>query len=61
MADCNTNFCYLSVTMIANERSFSMLKVIKTYLMTSMGQERLNAPAVISIENYEARWIDWKS
>ena len=33
------------------ERSFSKLKLIKTYLRSTMSQERLNGLAMISIEN----------
>ncbi|XP_057662499.1 uncharacterized protein LOC130897582 [Diorhabda carinulata] len=37
------------------ERSFSKLKLIKTYLRSTMSQERLNALAIISIENEDAK------
>lgn len=39
----------LPVTVASAERSFSKLKLIKTYLRSSMGQERLSGLAVISI------------
>ena len=39
------------VTVASAERSFSKLKLIKTYLRTTMSQERLNGLAMISIEN----------
>jgi hypothetical protein len=39
------------VTVASMERSFSKLKLIKTYLQTTMSQERLSGLAMISIEN----------
>ncbi|KAL6486779.1 hypothetical protein MHYP_G00034050 [Metynnis hypsauchen] len=39
----------LPVTVAAAERSFSRLKLIKTYLRSTMGQERLSGLSVISI------------
>ncbi|XP_034056012.1 uncharacterized protein LOC117535596 [Gymnodraco acuticeps] len=39
----------IPVTVAAGERSFSKLKLIKTYLRSSMAQERLNGLALISI------------
>lgn len=43
--------CTLPVTVASAERSFSKLKLIKTYLRSSMAQERLSGLAVISINN----------
>ncbi|XP_057214502.1 zinc finger MYM-type protein 1-like isoform X2 [Triplophysa rosa] len=43
--------CTLPVTVASAERSFSKLKLIKTYLRSSMAQERLNALAIISINH----------
>ena len=40
----------LPVTVASGERSFSKLKLIKTYLRTSMSQDRLSALGVLSIE-----------
>ncbi len=40
----------LSITVASGERSFSALKLIKTYLRSTMKQERLSALALISIE-----------
>ena len=34
------------------------LKLIKTYLSSSMGQERLSGLAILSIENSRARTLD---
>ncbi|XP_066950844.1 uncharacterized protein [Macrobrachium rosenbergii] len=43
--------CTLSVTVASAERSFSKLKLIKTYLRSSMGQDRLSGLAIISINH----------
>ena len=44
-------FATLPVTTAAGERSFSALKLIKTYLRTSMQENRLNALALLYINN----------
>ncbi|KAG0729014.1 COP9 signalosome complex subunit 3 [Chionoecetes opilio] len=41
--------CTLPVTVASAERSFSKLKLIKTYLRSSMGQNRLSGLSIISI------------
>jgi hypothetical protein len=41
----------IPVTVASAEMSFSKLKLIKTYLWTTMSQERLSGLAMISIEN----------
>lgn len=41
----------IPVTVAAAERSFSKLKLIKTYLRSSMAQEHLSGLVVISINN----------
>jgi hypothetical protein len=41
----------MPVSFASGERSFSELKLIKTYLRSSMSQERLNSLATLSIEN----------
>lgn len=53
-------FLYLTipVTVASAERSFSKLKLIKTYLRNSMNQNRLSSLAMLSIENNVARSID---
>jgi len=44
-------FLTIPVTEASCERSFSKLKIIKNYLRSSIGQERLSGLAIISIEN----------
>lgn len=51
-------FCTLPVTVASAERSFSKLKLIKSYLRSSIAQERLDSLALISIENEAARQLD---
>ena len=51
-------FLTLPVTVATAERSFSKLKFIKNYLRNSMGQERLNALALLSIEASRAKVMD---
>jgi hypothetical protein len=48
----------IPVTVSSGERSFSKLKLIKTYLRSSMSNERLNSLALLSIENAIAQEID---
>ena len=48
----------LPVTVATAERSFSKLKLIKTYLRNIMQDDRLSGLAVLSIENAEARKLD---
>jgi hypothetical protein len=43
-------FLTLPVTVAEADRSFSELKLIKTYLRSTMLQERLSACAVLSVE-----------
>ena len=47
------------VTVASAERSFSRLKIIKTYLRNSMTQDRLSALAILSIENDVAHSLDY--
>ena len=51
-------FITLPLTVASAERSFSKLKLIKTYLRSTMSQERLDDLAILSIENKEANKID---
>ena len=48
------------VTVASGERSFSKLKLIKTYLRSTMSQERLNGLAIISIEHEIGRSVDYE-
>lgn len=41
----------ISVTVASVERSFSQLKLLKTYMRSTMLQDRLNGLAMIAIEN----------
>ncbi|XP_076909113.1 uncharacterized protein LOC143566249 [Bidens hawaiensis] len=50
----------IPVIVASAERSFSKLKLLKTYLRSSMSQERLNGLAIIAIENYVLETIDYK-
>ena len=51
-------FLTLPVTVATGERSFSKLKIIKTYLRSTMGQERLSDLSIISIEKEISENID---
>ena len=46
------------ISVASAERSFSKLKLIKNYLRSTMGQDRLSALALISIENKLSRSLD---
>lgn len=52
-------FLTLPVTVASNERAFSKLKLIKNYLRSSVGQERLTNLSIISIENAIAKNINF--
>ncbi|XP_047120416.1 uncharacterized protein LOC124803277 [Schistocerca piceifrons] len=49
----------LPVTAVSGERSFSKLKLIKTYLQSTMSQTRLNDPATILIEHELAEDLNY--
>ena len=51
----------IPVTVASAERSFSKLKLIKSYLRSTMSQERLNGLAMVSIEKYKLEQIDCNS
>ena len=51
-------FMTLPVTVATAERSFSKLKLIKTYLRNTMVQDRLSGLTLLSIENTQARAVD---
>ena len=48
----------IPVTVASGERSFSKLKLIKSYLRSTMSQERLNELAMLSIEKAMVDKID---
>lgn len=51
----------IPVSVATAERSFSKLKFIKSYLRSTMLQERLNSLAIISIERELVGIIDYES
>ena len=54
-------FLTVPTTVASAERSFSKLKLLKSYLRLTMSQERLNALALISIEKEFFENIDYES
>jgi hypothetical protein len=46
------------VSVASGERSFSKLKLVKSYLRSTMGQDRLNGLALMSIEKEIAANLD---
>ncbi|XP_076909708.1 uncharacterized protein LOC143567079 [Bidens hawaiensis] len=50
----------IPVTVASTERSFSKLKLLKTYMRSTMSQERLNGLAMISIERDVLESIDYQ-
>ncbi|XP_065645572.1 zinc finger MYM-type protein 1-like [Hydra vulgaris] len=51
----------IPVTVASGERSFSKLKLIKTYLRNTMLQDRLNSLSMLSIEQEIAENLDFSS
>ncbi|TMW83146.1 hypothetical protein EJD97_002752 [Solanum chilense] len=49
----------ISVTVASAERSFSKLKIIKSYIRSTMSQERLSGLAILSIEKELLEQIDY--
>ena len=49
----------VAIPIASCERSFSKLKLIMAYLRASMGQDRLNALAFLSIEREEVELINF--
>ncbi|ESQ33345.1 hypothetical protein EUTSA_v10009558mg [Eutrema salsugineum] len=49
----------IPVSVASAERSFSKLKLIKSYLRSSMSQERLNGLSILSIERRMAEKLDY--
>jgi hypothetical protein len=50
----------IPVTVASAERTFSKLKLIKSYLRSTMSQERLSGLAILSIEKNILEKIDYK-
>jgi hypothetical protein len=50
----------IPVTVASAERSFSKLKLLKSYLRTTMTQERLNGLATIALENDILEMINYE-
>ncbi|KAL4352561.1 hypothetical protein GQ457_06G002270 [Hibiscus cannabinus] len=48
----------IPITVASTESSFSKLKLLKSYLRTTMLQERLNGLALMPIENYLLEEVD---
>ena len=51
----------MPITVASGERSFSKLKLIKTYLRSTVSQERLNSSSMLSIESEIAKAIDFEN
>ena len=51
-------FLTLPVTVASAERSFSKLKLIKTYLRSTLAQERLDGLSLLAIEPDAAQKLD---
>lgn len=51
----------IPVTVASAERTFSRLKLIKTYLRSTMSQDRLNGLAILSIESKMAGEVDYEN
>lgn len=48
-----------AVTVAGGERAFSKLKLVKNYLRSTIGQDRLNSLAILSIESQLAKQLDF--
>lgn len=53
-------FLTIPITVASAERSFSKLKLIETFLRTTMSQERLAALSILSIEHEEASSLNFE-
>ncbi len=49
----------MPVTIASCERSFSKLKIVESYLRSSIGQERLTNISIISIEKDVAKRLNY--
>ena len=51
----------IPVTVVTAERSFSKLKLLKSYLKSTMLQDRLNELVILSIESEVLKLLDYKT
>ena len=51
----------IPITVATAERSFSKLKLLKSYLKSTMLQDRLNELAILSIESEVLKLLDYKT
>lgn len=51
----------IPTTMKYAERNFSKLKLLKSYLWSTMSQERLNVSTIIAIKNDRLKNIDYEN
>ena len=51
-------FATIPVTVASAERSFSTLKLIKTYLRSSIPQDRFDGLSLLAIENEDAKQLN---
>jgi hypothetical protein len=51
----------IPVTVASAERSFSKLKLIKSYIRSTMSQERLNRLVILSIEKEMLKKLEYKN
>ena len=51
----------MPITVAFAERDFSKLKLIKSYLRSTMSQERLSGLAILSIENEMLEELEYKN
>jgi hypothetical protein len=58
---CSSEVFQIPVTVASAEKTFSKLKLIKSYLRSTMSQERLSGLAILSIEKNMLEKIDYKS
>lgn len=58
---CLRMFASIPVSVATGERTFSKLKIIKNYLRSTCGQERLNSLMILSVEKELAKKVDLDS
>lgn len=51
----------IHITVATAERNFSKLKVLKSYLRSTILQDRLNELTILSIENKVLEFLDYKT